>query len=38
MEMNGLRVNTGMTKVMRCQVNSCRGQVEDSGHFPCSVC
>ena len=38
MEMKGLRVNTGKTEIirMRCQVS--RGQVEDSGQFPCDVC
>ena len=36
MEMKGLGKNIGKTKVMRCQVS--RGQVEDSGQFPCNVC
>ena len=36
MELKGLRVNIGKTKVMRCQVRI--GQAEDSGKFPCGVC
>ena len=31
--MKGLGVNTGKTKVMRCQVS--KGQVDDSVQFPC---
>ena len=36
MELKGLRVNIGKTKVMRCQVRI--GQAEDSGKFPCGMC
>ena len=36
MELKGLRVNIGKTKVMRCQVRI--GQAEDSGKYPCGVC
>ena len=36
MELKGLRVNIGKTKVKRCQVRI--GQAEDSGKFPCGVC
>jgi len=32
-EANGLRVNMGKTKVMRCQVGS--GQVEKLGEYSC---
>lgn len=35
-EMKGLRVNMGKTKVMRCQVGV--GKVDNSGKFPCGVC
>ena len=33
MELKGLRVNIGKTKVMRCQVGI--GQAEESGKYPC---
>ena len=36
MEMKGLRVNAGMTKVMWFRVS--KGQVEDSGIYPCGAC
>ena len=36
MELKGLRVNIGKTKVMRCQVRI--GQAEDSVKYPCGVC
>ena len=36
MELEGLRVNIGKTKVMRCQVRI--GQAEESGKYPCGVC
>ena len=36
MELKGLRVNIGKTKVMRCQVRV--GQAEESGKYPCGVC
>ena len=36
MELKGLRVNIGKTKVMRCQVRI--GQAEESGKYPCGVC
>ena len=36
LEGKGLRVNMGKTKVMTCEVS--RGQVEDSGKWPCGVC
>ena len=36
MKMKGLRVNAGRTKVMWCQVS--KGQVKDSGIYPCGVC
>ena len=36
MELKGLRVNIGKTKVMRCQVRI--GQAEGSGKYPCGVC
>ena len=36
MELKGLRVNIGKTKVMKCQVRI--GQAEDSGKYPCGVC
>ena len=36
MELKGLRVNIGKTKVIRCQVRI--GQAEDSGKYPCGVC
>ena len=37
MELRGLRVNIGMTKVMRChQVRI--GQADDSGKYPCGMC
>ena len=36
MELKGLRVNIGKTKVMRCQVGI--GQAEESGKYPCGVC
>ena len=36
MEVKGLKVNMGKTKVMRCRVRS--GQAENSGKYPCSVC
>ena len=36
MEEKGLRVNLGKTKVMRCRYR--KGQVENSGKFPCSIC
>ena len=36
MELKGLRVNIGKTKVMRCQVRI--GQAEDSGKYPYGVC
>ena len=36
MELKGLRVNIGTTKVMRCQVGI--GQAEESGKYPCGVC
>jgi len=36
MELKGLRMNTGKTKVMCCRVRS--GQVENSGKWPCGVC
>ena len=35
-EMKGFRVNAGKTKVMWCQVS--KGQIEDSGEHPNSVC
>ena len=35
MELKGLRVNIGKTKVMRCQVKI--GQAEESGKYPCGV-
>ena len=36
MELKGLRVNIGKTKVMRCQVRI--DQAEESGKYPCGVC
>ena len=36
MKLEGLRVNIGMTKVMRFQVRI--GQAEESGKYPCGVC
>ena len=36
MELKGLRVDIGKTKVMRCQVRI--GQAEDSRKYPCGVC
>ena len=36
MELKGLRVNIGKTKVMRFQVRI--GQAEDSGKYPCGLC
>ena len=36
MEEQGLRVNLGKTKVMKCEVRT--GQAENSGKFPCGVC
>ena len=36
MELKGLRVNIGKTKVMRCQVRI--GQAEESGKYPCGGC
>ena len=36
MELKGLRVNIGKTKVMRCQVRI--GQAEESGKYPCGLC
>ena len=36
MELKGLRVNIGKTKVMRCQVRI--GRAEESGKYPCGVC
>ena len=36
MELKGLRVNIGKTKVMRCQVRI--GQAEETGKYPCGVC
>ena len=36
MELKGLRVNIGKTKVMRCKVRI--GQAEESGKYPCGVC
>ena len=36
MELKGLGVNIGKTKVMRCQVKM--GQTEESGEYPCGVC
>ena len=36
MELKGLRVNIGTTKVMRCQVRI--GQAEETGKYPCGVC
>ena len=36
METKGLEVKHWKRQFMRCQVS--RGQVEDSGQFPCSVC
>ena len=36
MEVKGLRVNVGKTKVMKCSVQS--AQVEKSGKWPCAVC
>jgi hypothetical protein len=36
MEMKGLRVNLGKTKVMRSRYRI--GQVEDSGDWPCRIC
>ena len=36
MEIKGLRVNAGETKVMLCQVG--KNQIVDSGEHPCSVC
>ena len=35
MELKGLRVNIGKTKVMRCQVRI--DQAEESGKYPCGV-
>ena len=35
MELKGLTVTIGKTKVMRCQVRI--GQAEDSGKYPCGV-
>ena len=35
MELKGLRVNIGKTKVTRCQVRI--GQAEESGKYPCGV-
>ena len=36
MELKGLRVNIGKTKVTRCQVRI--GQAEESGKYPCGMC
>lgn len=36
MELKGLRVNMGKTKVMCCNVGT--GQMENSGKWPCGVC
>ena len=36
MEMKGLRVNSGKTNVMWYHIS--KGQIEDSGEHPCSVC
>ena len=36
MELKGLRVNIGKTKVMRCKVRI--GQAEESGKYPCVAC
>ena len=36
MELKGLRMNIGKTKVMRCQVRI--GQAEESGKYPCGMC
>ena len=36
MELKGLRVNIGKTKVMRCQVRI--GQAEESRKYPCGMC
>ena len=36
MELKGLRVNMGKTKVMCCNVGF--GQRENSGKWPCAVC
>lgn len=38
MEMKGLRVNLGKTKVMMCQSNSGAALREESGKYPCGVC
>ena len=36
LEVKGLRINMGKTKVMVCQAKS--GQVMDSGRWPCAIC
>ena len=36
LELKGLRVNVGKTKVMNCKFGS--GAVEESGKYPCGVC
>ena len=36
MELKGLRLNIGKTKVIRCQVRI--GQAEETGKYPCGVC
>ena len=36
MEEKRIRVNLGKTKVMRCRYR--KGQVENSGKFPCGIC
>jgi hypothetical protein len=36
LEMKGLKVNVGKTKIMRCGVGTV--QVEESGKWPCGVC
>ena len=35
-ELKGLRVNMGKTKVMKCKVR--QGQADNSGKFPCGIC
>ena len=36
MELKGLKMKIGKTKVMRCQVRI--GQAGESGKYPCGVC
>jgi hypothetical protein len=36
MEQKGLRINMGMTKVMKCKVR--QGQADNSGNFSCGIC